>query len=143
MSKRFRSCNLNQPFLLPPSLQNWLAEPHLARFVADVTNELDLSTIDAEYERKDGRRLAVYHPLLLVRLLELFRFPEEHIPTTHELYRDSAHETACASYVSIDSRNCSAKDSNRSPWPCSRKRLGTGRQAPYLLAKLPKRTFTG
>jgi transposase len=69
MSKRFRSCSLDQPFLLPPSLQEWLPEDHLARFVADVTNELDLGAIYAEYERKDGRGLAAYHPLLMVRLL--------------------------------------------------------------------------
>jgi transposase len=69
MSKQFRSCSLDQPFLLPPSLQDWLPEDHLARFVADVTNELDLGAIYAEYERKDGRGLAAYHPLLMVRLL--------------------------------------------------------------------------
>jgi transposase len=46
-----------------------LPEDHLARFVADVTNELDLSRIYAEYERNDGRGLSAYHPLLLTRLL--------------------------------------------------------------------------
>jgi transposase len=46
-----------------------LPEDHLARFVADVTNELDLSRIYAEYERSDGRGLSAYHPLLLTRLL--------------------------------------------------------------------------
>lgn len=69
MNKRFRVCDLNQPFLLAPSLQDWLPENHLARFVADVTNELDLSAIYAEYERSDGRGLSAYHPLLLTRLL--------------------------------------------------------------------------
>lgn len=69
MSKRFRECSLDQPFLLPPSLQDWLPEEHLARFIADVSEELDLSAIYAEYERKDGRGLAAYHPLLLTRLL--------------------------------------------------------------------------
>lgn len=69
MSKRFRVCDLNQPFLLPPSLQDWLPQEHLARFLADVTNELDLSDIYAEYERNDGRGLSAYHPLLLTRLL--------------------------------------------------------------------------
>src|SRR6202521_3463404 len=69
MSKRFRECSLDQPFLLPPSLQDWLPENHLARFIADVSNELDLSAIYAEYERKDGRGLAAYHPLLWTRLL--------------------------------------------------------------------------
>ncbi len=69
MGKRFRTCDLDQLYLLPPSLQNWLPENHLARFVADVRNELDLSSIYADYERKDGRGQSAYHPLLLTRLL--------------------------------------------------------------------------
>jgi transposase len=69
VSKRFRVCDLNQPFLLPPSLQDWLPQEHLARFLADVSDELDLSPIFAEYERSDGRGLSAYHPLLLTRLL--------------------------------------------------------------------------
>src|SRR6185437_5629522 len=69
VNKRFRVCDLNQPFLVPPCLQDWLPEDHLARFVADVTNELDLHQIYAEYERSDGRGLSAYHPLLLTRLL--------------------------------------------------------------------------
>ena len=69
MNKRFRVCDLDQQYLLPPSLQDWLPENHLARFIAEVTNELNLSGIYAEYERKDGRGLAAYHPLLLTRLL--------------------------------------------------------------------------
>ncbi len=69
MNKRFRVCDLDQQFLLPPSLQDWLPEDHLARFIADIMNELDLSAIYREYERKDGRGLSAYHPLLLTRLL--------------------------------------------------------------------------
>src|SRR6202142_3357575 len=69
MSKRFRVCSLDQEFLLPPSLQDWLPEDHLARFIADVVNELDLSAIYAGYERKDGRGLSAYHPLMMTRLL--------------------------------------------------------------------------
>ncbi len=69
MSKRFRTCSLDQPFLLPPSLQDWLPENHLARFVADVVHHLDLREIYDCYERKDGRGLAAYHPEMLTRLL--------------------------------------------------------------------------
>lgn len=69
MSKRFRSCSLEQPFLLPPNLHDWLPEDHLARFVADVVHQLDLSEIYGYYERKDGRGLAAYHPEMLTRLL--------------------------------------------------------------------------
>lgn len=67
--KRFRTCSLDQPFLLPPSLDDWLPEGHLARFVARVVDELDLSSIVSKYGRKDGRGKAAYHPVLLVRLL--------------------------------------------------------------------------
>src|SRR3984957_19538162 len=69
VSERFRFCSHDQPFLLPPSLQDWLPENHLARFIADVMNELDLSSIYASYERSDGRGLAAYHPVLMARLL--------------------------------------------------------------------------
>lgn len=69
MNKRFRVCDLNQPLLIPPSLQDWLPENHLARFIADVSEQLDLSDIYGEYERNDGRGLSAYHPLLLTRLL--------------------------------------------------------------------------
>ena len=69
MSKRFRTCSLDQPFLLPPSLQDSLPEKHLARFIADVVEHLDLSAILAEYGRRDGRGMAGYHPLMMVRVL--------------------------------------------------------------------------
>jgi len=69
VSKRFRTCDLNQVFLLPPSLQDWLPENHLARFIAEVTHELDLSKIVAVYGRKDGRGMAAYHPAMMVRML--------------------------------------------------------------------------
>lgn len=69
MNKHFRVCDLDQPFLLPPSLHDWLPENHLARFVADVMSELDLSAIYQLYERHDGRGLSAYHPLMLARLL--------------------------------------------------------------------------
>src|ERR1700683_5454791 len=69
MSKRFRTCTLDQPLLLPPSLQNWLPEHHLARFIVDVVDELDLSKILSVYGGQDGRGLAAYHPVMMVRML--------------------------------------------------------------------------
>ena len=69
MAKRFLTCDLEQPYLLPPSLQDWLPTEHLARFIADVAEQLDLSAFYAAYDRKDGRGLAAYHPLMLCRLL--------------------------------------------------------------------------
>jgi transposase len=55
--------------LLPPSLQDWLPEGHLARFVAEVVEALDLSGIYAKYEEGDGRGLAAYDPRMMVRVL--------------------------------------------------------------------------
>jgi transposase len=50
-------------------LQEWLPEDHLARFIAGVVEELDLSGILSQYLRKDGRGKAAYHPAMMVRLL--------------------------------------------------------------------------
>ena len=69
MAKRFIDCSLDQPYLMPPDLQDWLPQGHLARFIAEVVALLDLSEIYACYERRDGRGKAAYHPLMLTRLL--------------------------------------------------------------------------
>jgi transposase len=99
MSKRFRVCSLDQQFLMPPSLQDWLPENHLARFIADVVNELDLSSIYAEYERKDGRGLSAYHPLLITRLL-LYGYC---IGTTSSRKIEQAtHDNVAFRYLSAD-----------------------------------------
>ena len=55
MKHRFRECTLEQPLLMAPSLQEWLPENHLARFIADVAEQLDLGGIYAAYGRRDGR----------------------------------------------------------------------------------------
>jgi hypothetical protein len=52
-----------------PSLQDWLPEERLARFIAGVTGQLDLSKILAVYARKDGRGMAGYHPAMTVRIV--------------------------------------------------------------------------
>lgn len=55
VARRFLPATLYQPFLLPPSLQDWLPADHLARFVAETVNMLDLSAIRADDERRDSR----------------------------------------------------------------------------------------
>ena len=69
MSKRFREHQPEQRLLLPPSLDDWLPEGHLARFLSDVVLELDLRAIYQSYEQKDGRGQAAYHPVMMVKLL--------------------------------------------------------------------------
>lgn len=68
VGKQFRAFDPGQVLLLPPSLDDWLPEDHLARFVADlVDGVLDLSPIRADYTEKRG--YPPYDPRLMVRLL--------------------------------------------------------------------------
>lgn len=69
MSKRFREYQPEQMLMLPPSLEEWLPEGHLARFLSDVVGELDLGAIHQSYDEKDGRGQAAYHPLMMVKVL--------------------------------------------------------------------------
>ena len=43
MSKTFRPYEPDQQLLLPAALQEWLPEDHLAYFISDVVDQLDLS----------------------------------------------------------------------------------------------------
>src|ERR1700688_2952033 len=69
MGKSFRSDDLNQSLLLPASLHDWLPENHLARFMVDVVETLDLSAIQASYDAGDGRGQSAYAPAMMVRVL--------------------------------------------------------------------------
>ena len=69
MGKTFRSYDMNQQLLLPPDLRQWLRPDHLALYVSDVVEELDLSGILKVYEEGDGRGRPPYHPVLMVKLL--------------------------------------------------------------------------
>lgn len=69
MSKTFRPYLIDQAFLLPPDVRDWLPAEHLALFVSDVVDSLDLSAIFAFYEKGDGRGMPPYHPAMMVKLL--------------------------------------------------------------------------
>lgn len=68
MDKTFRAYQLDQPFLLPPDLREWLPDGHLALFVTDVVASLDLGEIYRSYEG-DGRGQPPYEPAMMVSLL--------------------------------------------------------------------------
>lgn len=57
-----------QDFLLPPSVSEWLPENHLAYFVMEIIDRLDLQVFYARYEG-DGRRNQPYDPAMLVKVL--------------------------------------------------------------------------
>ena len=62
----FRAITRDIDFLLPPSVQEWLPEGHLARYVVEVVEGLDLSELERAYA---GQGSAAYHPALLLSLL--------------------------------------------------------------------------
>jgi len=64
----FRPYLPDQDFLLPPSLRDWLPESHVAYFVSDVVEELDLKAIYAKYGDEE-RGQPPYHPKMMVKLL--------------------------------------------------------------------------
>ena len=66
MSDRFRSVNRQMPYLMPPSLEEWLPEDHLARFVVETVEHLDTTALEEAY---DGRGSEAYHPKMLLALL--------------------------------------------------------------------------
>lgn len=68
MAKTYRPYVPEQDLLLPPSLRDWLPENHLAYFVSDLIDHLDLSAITAVYEDED-RGYPPYHPVMLTKVL--------------------------------------------------------------------------
>jgi transposase len=66
MSTNFISADRNTIYLLPPSVQDWLPEGHLARFVVDIISQLNLRPITDQY---GGRGSKAYHPRMLLSLL--------------------------------------------------------------------------
>jgi transposase len=62
----FRPIDRDSDFLLPPSVQEWLPEAHLARYVVEVIEGLDVSEMERAY---GGRGSAAYHPAMLLALL--------------------------------------------------------------------------
>lgn len=66
MSHTFRQVDRETLFLLPPSLDDWLPEGHLARFIVEIVAQLDLTSIKAAYA---GRGSKAHHPEMLLALL--------------------------------------------------------------------------
>ena len=66
MKVRFVEVDRETLYLLPPSIQDWLPEKHLARFVVEIVEQLDLQPLKASY---CGRGSRPYNPEMLVALL--------------------------------------------------------------------------
>jgi transposase len=68
MAQNFLTCDRDQPLLLPPDLRDWLDQDHLAWFVIEAVEELDLEPFYAAY-RADGHGRAAHEPKTMVGLL--------------------------------------------------------------------------
>ena len=68
MAYNFLACDRDQAFLLPPDLREWLPADHLAWFVLDVIDQLDLGPFLKAY-RADGHGRAAYAPRMLLAVL--------------------------------------------------------------------------
>jgi transposase len=67
MAKTFRPYDPDQLLLMPPALADWVPEDHLARFVSDVVDTLDLTAIEETYAEERG--YPPYHPQMMVKVL--------------------------------------------------------------------------
>ena len=68
MGFNFLAPERDQLYLMPPSIADWLEEDHLAFFVLDAVEQMDLSPFLADY-RNDGHGGQAHHPQMMVALL--------------------------------------------------------------------------
>ena len=66
MANRFRTVDRETPYLFPPSVQEWLPETHLARFVVEVVSKLELRKLEDSYTKRGSEG---YHPAVMLALL--------------------------------------------------------------------------
>jgi len=66
MAVEFIPVDRDTPYIFPPSVQDYLPDDHLARFVVDIVEQLDLNHLSAVYS---GRGSKPFHPAMLVALL--------------------------------------------------------------------------
>src|SRR5665648_1113190 len=66
LMSNFRPIDRQTSFLLPPSVDDWLPKKHLARFVVELIDSLDVTVMSNVYR---GSGSASYHPRLLLGIL--------------------------------------------------------------------------
>lgn len=66
MATQFILIDRDTPYILPPCVQDYLPEEHMARFVVEIIDQLDLRALSAAYA---GKGKAPYHPAMLLALL--------------------------------------------------------------------------
>jgi transposase len=68
-TRTFRPYDQAQDLLLPPSLRDWLPAGHLAYYISDVVDQLDLGAFVGDYASPEGKGAPPYQPALLLKVL--------------------------------------------------------------------------
>ncbi len=100
MAYSFVPCDRDQPFLMPPSLLDWLPEDHLVWTILVSVQEMDLSAFYAAY-RPDGHGRPAYEPSMMVALL-LYAYTRGNRSSRgieRECREDVAYRVICANLV--------------------------------------------
>jgi transposase len=97
MEPKFIEVDRETLYLLPPSVQDWLPKGHLARFVVDVVDQLDLRPLKASYA---GRGSQPYNPAMLLALL--FYGYATGVFSSRKLER-STHDSVAFRYIAANS----------------------------------------
>lgn len=69
MPTNYRAYQPEQSYLLPPSPSDWLPEKHLAFFISEVVEEMDLSAFYEPHEEGDPRGNQPFHPAMMLKIL--------------------------------------------------------------------------
>jgi transposase len=69
MPTNYRTYQPEQSYLLPPSPSDWLPENHLAFFISEVVDEMDLSGLYERHEESDPRGNQPFHPAMMLKIL--------------------------------------------------------------------------
>ncbi|QLA16731.1 transposase [Desulfolutivibrio sulfoxidireducens] len=68
MGYNFRDYNPNQLLLLAPNLDDWLPQEHMARFISDVVDALDLKPFLRRF-RDNGQGGTAFHPAMMLKVV--------------------------------------------------------------------------
>lgn len=97
-----------QPLLFAPDVRRWLPDDHLAWFVMDLVDHLDLSPIDEAIQAKDPRGTQPYDPRMMVALLvyayAVGVFSSRRIERSRRSAVNTSTPSRCSSSMWSDSR---------------------------------------
>lgn len=75
----FKPIDRDTDYLFPPSMGDWLPEKHLARFVVEIVEQLDLRGMERDYR---GSGSAPFHPALLLSVL-IYGYEQSQVGACH------------------------------------------------------------